>query len=661
MTSLTRVVLILCFLAAAHATSLRHEATPSKRQALITRLYNMLQKEQQHEDVKFSYFPLTFERRKGLYHSYIKINLVDGGNSDFNNIARKVISIYDMNMFVSNFVVMAILDAVDLGTIQADASSVTEAIEAILRYKDKNSAEGIPIYTFWPQVQDSATSHWRASPDNMIHLVNLLPDIPPFLGGILEMLGLGLIAEAKSLLGAFKIPPDVDDSSINLALGEALRVNKNSFPDAFNQWQQVNKDYTAYFNLLKKYAYRPFLNSSSTGTPRTPQAEPSANADWIDPRTYYYLHPFLNTLYEESQRAGTKPTLVLPTTWILDRETESQLDPDVSMPFHTNNVDLTVNANFLYGTSYFLLTQTDRELVKEVFDDDLKQMYVDSAKMIAWAIRNRVHLERPDLCLVYYPSVHDFFWFAGRVLFLLDNAGVLPFEEMENVRQLLVDVLRNEATQQLEETSIKPGPNTGVYWEEFLGNYANKTRGADRLFSTSMALNALLDIWTRRVGSTRLWRDDVPESVLETVRLGEQYLSANIERWGASHENAFFSGSIKTFTTFPFFYPGNLAFYANGTRFDPHTAEFGRTEVNYYMQGYVQAETYEAMLNETYFGMPVPRVFPGFNADKGMGFPYWSSPAITYSMSMLALSKIERVQQEKQILVRLNLNYASFA
>ena len=31
---------------------------------------------------------------------------------------------------------------------------------------------------------------------------------------------------------------------------------------------------------------------------------------------------------------------------------------------------------------------------------------------------------------------------------------------------------------------------------EFLGNYANKTRGEDTNFATAMALNALLDIWT---------------------------------------------------------------------------------------------------------------------------------------------------------------------
>ncbi len=35
-----------------------------------------------------------------------------------------------------------------------------------------------------------------------------------------------------------------------------------------------------------------------------------------------------------------------------------------------------------------------------------------------------------------------------------------------------------------------------TYWDEFLGDYAGKNRGEDRLFATSLAINALIDTWT---------------------------------------------------------------------------------------------------------------------------------------------------------------------
>ena len=38
------------------------------------------------------------------------------------------------------------------------------------------------------------------------------------------------------------------------------------------------------------------------------------------------------------------------------------------------------------------------------------------------------------------------------------------------------------------------------YWVEFIGNYARKERDDDALFSTALALNALIDTFTVRDG-----------------------------------------------------------------------------------------------------------------------------------------------------------------
>jgi hypothetical protein len=48
-------------------------------------------------------------------------------------------------------------------------------------------------------------------------------------------------------------------------------------------------------------------------------------------------------------------------------------------------------------------------------------------------------------------------------------------------------------------------------WEEFLGNYGKKDRHEDALFSTALALNALLDTWTIKSGSRLAFDIDTPQ------------------------------------------------------------------------------------------------------------------------------------------------------
>ena len=49
-----------------------------------------------------------------------------------------------------------------------------------------------------------------------------------------------------------------------------------------------------------------------------------------------------------------------------------------------------------------------------------------------------------------------------------------------------------------------------TYWEECLGNFANKTRGEDRLFSTVMAVNSLIDIWSINKIDHRIYKQNTP-------------------------------------------------------------------------------------------------------------------------------------------------------
>ena len=53
----------------------------------------------------------------------------------------------------------------------------------------------------------------------------------------------------------FKIPPDFDDTFVNIALGSLL-MEGGQFPAATQQWKGQNKNLTSVFDSLKRYAYR---------------------------------------------------------------------------------------------------------------------------------------------------------------------------------------------------------------------------------------------------------------------------------------------------------------------------------------------------------------------------------------------------------------------
>jgi hypothetical protein len=105
------------------------------------------------------------------------------------------------------------------------------------------------------------------------------------------------------------------------------------------------------------------------------------------------------------------------------------------MPFNVNNIDLSVNANALFGLNIFLQTY-DLEVVNDVFDEETEQIIRDVTDFLCWGIRSQIILKRPDLSLTYYPSVYDFYWFVARHYNFLKGEGTnLRFEALEYCRQ----------------------------------------------------------------------------------------------------------------------------------------------------------------------------------------------------------------------------------
>ncbi len=126
----------------------------------------------------------------------------------------------------------------------------------------------------------------------------------------------------------------------------------------------------------------------------------------------------------------------------------------VGMPFHLNNVDMTVISNFLYGTSQVVLEELNGGAAKQYFvsHPDFQQVYENSAQAIrfrtaahapphthaqlhtcihlstaaresSWAIETGAAVARPDISLLYYPSIYDFLWMAARTARYLNAKG----------------------------------------------------------------------------------------------------------------------------------------------------------------------------------------------------------------------------------------------
>lgn len=85
----------------------------------------------------------------------------------------------------------------------------------VASFRDKNSPPGVPQYVFWPQVKINGT--WSARSSNIAHTISKMTP-PESWKKMLTRLGLKGLYMFKQMFKYFCIPPDNDDSSVNLAL-----------------------------------------------------------------------------------------------------------------------------------------------------------------------------------------------------------------------------------------------------------------------------------------------------------------------------------------------------------------------------------------------------------------------------------------------------------
>lgn len=248
-------------------------------------------------------------------------------------------------------------------------------------------------------------------------------------------------------MGAFHIPPDFDDSALNIGFGSMLSQQANKLP--FQMWKENNANFTHMFQALKKYAYRPFNRGREEAT--------------IDPRTYFAMREFLHSIAEDGHPAA------FVVTWMHSIHEDNITRYSIAMPFHVNNVDLTIGTNTLYAITSALLTHIADS--QEWFDEDLQMIYENTTNLIAWMVE-RNFSSRPDIILTYYPSLYNFFWFTARNLNLLRTYAVkdpLPYPVLTRTMDTLENLMQGTVTRFILNKAITSEDGL-VYFEEFLGN-----------------------------------------------------------------------------------------------------------------------------------------------------------------------------------------------
>ncbi|RUS77973.1 hypothetical protein EGW08_014282 [Elysia chlorotica] len=609
------------------------QAIPSE---FIQKLFDLTIAEQTKEDVPLK-LPFELYRKKGVFRSDVKLYF--HGKPEFAE-ARRLMNLFDNNMFATAWVTSSLLEAYHFGNAPKPSEEhLLMAVDSFRVHINKNKPYANSAMTFWPQSLDKSVNYWQSAPVNLVAAFDMVSKLPLNLTmEAMKLVGLGDMAkyvkeivDSKDMyLQAFHIPPDFDDTFVNIGLGSLLFQMKDEFPKTWSLWNELNPNVTSVFDDLKKYAYRPFSK------------DPVVN--YIDPRSYYYMRYFLDAAAENGQ------DLALVTTWIQNiEELRTESKKGVQMPFNVNNVDITVCANTVFGITSAVLSGLVSPKVLE--DPEIAQIYQNTSALIAYEINTNIS-SRPDLALLYYPSQIEFDWFVTRTVAIMEEAmktGPLPVQVMATVYETLKSATNHAMTTYIL-SQAKPVEKETFYFDDFLGDGdltqfgKPLNRGEDRIFTTAMAINALVYTWTDYDKSTKKssWKAGVPDVVKEVVAGSAEWLhkhatSGQYEPW-----NAFFSGSMKGFNTFPTLYPANLFEMLNGTVVPGTKVNMTRGDV-VAAQGHIPPAEYNKLMQVKHYGVPTPQDFHGYNTVDGF-FPLWTSVPYAYSTAMLALSRFNQIE-----------------
>ncbi|KAL3861277.1 hypothetical protein ACJMK2_007320 [Sinanodonta woodiana] len=600
----------------------------------IQRLFDKIYSLQVKRDEPFIP-PLFWEKHKGMYESDVKFYFHGGPDM---TLFRHSFKVYDDNMFATSWITSCLLEAYKFGNgPKPSEEQIVSAVASLKAYQDKNLNYTNSLMAFWPQHYNSTSKTWVSYPDNLHNFFEIVGDFNwTKVEDFLKKLGFSdvalimerLLAVRTMYLGAFLLPPDFDDTFVNLGLGSLLSSLADDLPQSYEQWRSQNTNISSIFSALKRFAYRPLSNNYAVNL--------------IDERTYVFLRFFLEKLQNDNEDIALIPT------WVQDlKEEEVWAQRGVHIPGNTNNVDVTVAANGVFGITSAILNGL---LEPEILDDpEMQQIYLNTSSLIGFMISTNFSARR-DLALLYYPSEFEFYWFVARTyaeLRQFSKKGSLPHPVMKRVEDYLGESLKTNMTATILNAVISDG-NTMIYFDDFLGDgdldANNKTvkYAEDRLYTTAMAVNALITTWTVYDEKTKslIWDKDTPTEVHHTIEKSANFLVNNVLDSNLKPWNAFFSGSIKGPTTYGG-YPLNMMEFFNGTVIPGDVHQFHYYENSAIgVQGIIPETEYQELLKEKWFGRLPITEFHGFNAYPDY-WPFWCSEAYTYVTSLLALAKFK--------------------
>ncbi|KAK3602721.1 hypothetical protein CHS0354_017164 [Potamilus streckersoni] len=422
----------------------------------IQRLFDKVHSLQVKRDEPY-FPPLFWEKHKGMYESDVKFYF--HGRPDM-TFLRHAFKVYDNNMFATTWITSSLLEAYKFGNgPKPSEEQIMPAVAFLQDYHDKNRNYSNSLMSFWPQRYNTTSKTWTSYPDNLHNFFDLAGDVNlTKFEKILVDLGFSDITAIMErlmnirsvYLNGFLLPPDFDDTFVNLGLGSLLISMAEDFPQSFQQWRVQNTNISSIFDALKRDAYRPLSKDYAVNI--------------IDERTYVFLRFFLNKLQNDGQDISLIPT------WVQNLREEAVWEPrGVHIPDYSNNVDVTVAANGVFGiTSAILNGLLEPEILN---DPELQQIYLNTSSMVGFMIATNFS-DRHELALLYYPSEFEFYYFVARTyaeLRQFSRKAPLPHPIMTTVHDYLGESLKTEMTTAIYNSAVYDGDNM-IYFDDFLGD-----------------------------------------------------------------------------------------------------------------------------------------------------------------------------------------------
>jgi len=621
-------IVVLYVLAMATAETAETE-TISDMKATVAKLLTTIQGMQFTQDKGFLP-PFHWQEIKGFTPGHTFMNFKGGIGA---RTCRRDLTMLDNNAALGSALLSTSLEVVEMGLATPNQGLITDALNGILACHDSNYPGKMPIYAFWPMKYNSQLHLYYQAPPNIFQITKTFGsfsqgaekffDTIPVLGPAIYKKYFAKFLHSPQA-PSVTIPSDFDTSMYALVLGSRL---KQTFPSLFSKWLNTSSDLAGLANYMDMYAYKPFSTK--------------ANESSIDPRTYYWLRPYLLKKQADAKARGMKASVSLATTWVTNLGRNNQLFPWISMPYNVNNVEIGVLADVVYGLSLAIVNKITSST--SWFNTKVQQIYLNSAEVVAFGMDSGVHFNRVDLTALYYPYELYMPWFAAKARFTLTKSPKNQFAVMDKVRGILETSLRGSCWNYITKKAVTSG--TQAYWDGWLGMGDDHPSPDDRLFVTGIALGTIVDIWS--VGNYRngtkcvyKWDPKAPQAAKDLATKAANFLQAEIFGNKYRKDNCATDEDAKTPYLIPHTFPANVNVRVNGSKVNPSTSPstmLGDIDLVSAVQGIIDEKTYQALLKQPRFGIPFSQTaYLGMNAEP---FACWNIPAATYLVTMIGMAK----------------------